>query len=93
MRHRCGSIAVLIGTRRSTAESATHQNGRSSVPDSASSLNSSSICTTGGLIRIGLTVITCGLAGIIGFVEGILYLTKSDEEFVQTYLVEKRAWF
>lgn len=49
--------------------------------------------TTGGLIRIGLTVITCGLAGIIGFVEGILYLTKSDEEFVQTYLVEKRAWF
>jgi hypothetical protein len=49
--------------------------------------------TTGGLIRIGLTVITCGMAGIIGFVEGILYLTKSDEEFVQTYLVEKRAWF
>lgn len=49
--------------------------------------------TTGGLIRIGLTVITCGVAGIIGFVEGILYLTKSDEEFVQTYLVEKRAWF
>ena len=26
---------------------------------------------TGGIIRIGLTLVTCGVAGIIGFVEEI----------------------
>lgn len=30
---------------------------------------------------------------IIGFIEGILYLTKSDEEFYRTYGVGKREWF
>ncbi|MBL8889421.1 MAG: TM2 domain-containing protein [Planctomycetaceae bacterium] len=49
--------------------------------------------TTGGLIRIGISIVTCGIGGIIGFIEGILYLTKSDEDFVRTYIVEKKAWF
>ena len=31
--------------------------------------------------------------GVIGLVEGIIYLTKSDEEFYQTYMVEKKEWF
>jgi TM2 domain-containing membrane protein YozV len=31
--------------------------------------------------------------GIIALVEGIIYLTKSDEEFEQTYVVNKRTWF
>ena len=30
---------------------------------------------------------------IIGLVEGIIYLTKSDEEFYQTYAVERKEWF
>lgn len=30
---------------------------------------------------------------IIGLVEGIIYLTKSDEEFYQTYGVEQKQWF
>jgi TM2 domain-containing membrane protein YozV len=30
---------------------------------------------------------------VIGFVEGIIYLTKSDEEFEQQYVVEKKQWF
>jgi TM2 domain-containing membrane protein YozV len=30
---------------------------------------------------------------IIGLVEGILYLTKSDEEFVSTYVDNKKGWF
>jgi TM2 domain-containing membrane protein YozV len=47
----------------------------------------------GGIIRIIITVVTCGAGSIIGFVEGILYLVKTDEEFVRTYLVEKKAWF
>ena len=48
---------------------------------------------TGGILRIIITVITCGVGSLIGFVEGIIYLTISDEEFVQTYIVEKKAWF
>ena len=31
--------------------------------------------------------------GVIGLVEGIIYLTKSDEDFYQTYAVEKKEWF
>ena len=57
--------------------------------------------TTEGLIMLVLTfiigIITCGLSawavGIISLVEGIIYLTKSDEEFIQTYQVNKRGWF
>jgi TM2 domain-containing membrane protein YozV len=30
---------------------------------------------------------------VLAFVEGIIYLTKSDEEFHQHYIVEKRQWF
>ena len=29
----------------------------------------------------------------IGLIEGILYLTKSDDEFYQTYAVERKEWF
>jgi TM2 domain-containing membrane protein YozV len=46
-----------------------------------------------GVIQIIITMVTCGLAGIIPFIEGIIYLTKSDDEFVQTYVVNKRGWF
>ena len=31
--------------------------------------------------------------GIVGLIEGIMYLTKSDEEFVNTYIINKRPWF
>jgi TM2 domain-containing membrane protein YozV len=31
--------------------------------------------------------------GIIALVEGIIYLTKSDEEFEQLYVVQKKQWF
>ena len=53
--------------------------------------------TTPGVIMLLVTVLTCGLGGIvmgiIGLIEGILYLTKTDEEFYQVYSVEKRGWF
>ncbi len=53
--------------------------------------------TTAGIIMLLVTVLTLGLGGIfmglIGFIEGILYLTKSDEEFNRIYVVEKRPWF
>lgn len=49
--------------------------------------------TKEGIIQIVISVVTCGIRGIIPFIEGILYLTKSDEEFYQTYQVGKRGWF
>lgn len=49
--------------------------------------------TKEGIIQIILTVVTCGLAGMIGFIEGIIYLTKSDEEFYNTYQVGRKPWF
>lgn len=49
--------------------------------------------TTEGIIQIVITVLTCGAGGIIGIIEGIIYLTKSDEEFVATYIQNKKGWF
>ena len=52
---------------------------------------------TEGLIMLLVTVLTCGMAGmitgVIGIVEGIIYITKSDEEFVRTYIQNKKGWF
>lgn len=49
--------------------------------------------TTGGIIRIVITLVTCGAGSLIGLIEGIIYLTKTDQEFIQTYQVGKKAWF
>ena len=49
--------------------------------------------TKGGIIRIILTIFTLGFAGIIGFIEGIIYLTKSDEDFIATYQEGDKGWF
>jgi len=49
--------------------------------------------TMEGIIQLVLSVITCGVAGIIPFIEGIIYLTKSDEEFIETYQINKKGWF
>ena len=47
----------------------------------------------GGVIRIVLTFVTCGAGALIGLIEGIIYLMKSDEDFVQTYQINKKGWF
>jgi TM2 domain-containing membrane protein YozV len=49
--------------------------------------------TTAGVITIVVTFFTCGMFGIIPLIEGIIYLAKSDEDFYQTYIVEKKEWF
>ena len=49
--------------------------------------------TQEGIVQLVIGVVTCGIGGIIGFIEGIIYLTKSDEEFYQTYQVGKKGWF
>jgi len=42
-------------------------------------------------ILVGAFILT--LTGIIGLIEGIIYLTKSDAEFYETYQRNKKAWF
>jgi TM2 domain-containing membrane protein YozV len=49
--------------------------------------------TTEGVIQLVLGLLTCGLTNIIGIIEGVIYLTKSDEEFVRTYIQNKKGWF
>jgi TM2 domain-containing membrane protein YozV len=53
--------------------------------------------TREGVIMLLITILTCGyggaVMGIIGLIEGIIYLTRSDEEFVQTYIRNKKGWF
>ena len=53
--------------------------------------------TGAGLIMLLVSVLSCGiLAGvmhIIGLIEGIIYLTKPDEDFVRTYVDGRKEWF
>ena len=49
--------------------------------------------TKEGIIQIVITVCTCGMGSILGLIEGIIYLTKSDEDFVKTYVNAKKGWF
>jgi len=58
-----------------------------------------------GIILLGILLVSfplmCVVIGaftmyipiIIGLIEGIIYLTKSDEEFYNTYQVGKKPWF
>jgi len=48
--------------------------------------------TKEGIIQIFLNLL-CGLGSLIGLIEGIIYLTKTDEEFYQMYQVGKKGWF
>ncbi|MYY27315.1 TM2 domain-containing protein [Elizabethkingia anophelis] len=49
--------------------------------------------TKAGIIQLIATFVTCGIASVIGLIEGIIYLTKSDEEFDRTYVQGKKEWF
>jgi TM2 domain-containing membrane protein YozV len=55
-----------------------------------------------GIAMLLVTVLTCGwggsgwggiVMGVIGLVEGIIYLTKSDAQFYQEYVVNRKQWF
>ena len=50
-----------------------------------------------GIIMLVVSIVSCGfvapIISIIGLIEGILYLTKSDEEFYRTYIAGQRPWF
>lgn len=49
--------------------------------------------TKEGIIQIVISVFTCGIGSVIGLIEGIIYLTKSDEDFVRIYVQNKKGWF
>jgi TM2 domain-containing membrane protein YozV len=53
--------------------------------------------TTAGVIMLVVTLATCGaggfVMGVIGLIEGVIYLTKTPQEFQSTYLEGRKAWF
>ncbi|MCH4552344.1 MULTISPECIES: TM2 domain-containing protein [Aestuariibaculum] len=49
--------------------------------------------TKEGIIQLIASVVTCGIASIIPIIEGIIYLTKTDADFYNTYQVGKKPWF
>ena len=53
--------------------------------------------TKEGVIMLVVSLATCGIGAtvmeIIGIIEGILYLTKSDDEFQSTYVENYKGWF
>jgi TM2 domain-containing membrane protein YozV len=53
--------------------------------------------TGAGLIMLLVSVLSCfillPIMHIIGLIEGIIYLCKSDEEFVRTYVDRRKEWF
>ncbi len=53
--------------------------------------------TGAGLIMLLVTLLTCFLAyplmHILGLIEGIIYLTKNDQEFVRIYVDGRKEWF
>jgi len=50
-----------------------------------------------GIITLCISVFSCALAApvmhIIGIVEGIIYLQMTDQQFYETYVVNKKPWF
>jgi TM2 domain-containing membrane protein YozV len=53
--------------------------------------------TGAGLVMLLITLLTCFAAApvihIIGLIEGIIYLCKTDDDFVHTYVDGRREWF
>jgi TM2 domain-containing membrane protein YozV len=53
--------------------------------------------TKEGLIMLLVGLATCGIGtaifSVIGLVEGIIYLTKSDGDFYRTYVAGQKGWF
>ena len=53
--------------------------------------------TKSGIIMLLVSLLTFGVGApvmaVISLFEGILYLTKSDAEFYQTYVQNKKEWF
>lgn len=55
--------------------------------------------TKAGIIMLAITILGSLIAvgpiimSVIGLIEGITYLTKSDEDFSKIYIEGRKAWF
>ena len=50
--------------------------------------------TKEAVIHLVISLVTCTSVGwLLGIIEGVIYLTKSDEEFVATYITGRKGWF
>ena len=49
--------------------------------------------TKEGIIQIIIVFCTCFLGAFLSIIEGVIYLSKSDEDFVNTYIKNKKGWF
>lgn len=53
--------------------------------------------TTEGVIMLLVTLLTAGFCAavieVIAIIEGVLYLTKTDEDFYVTYVAGRKGWF
>lgn len=53
--------------------------------------------TKAGVIMLLVSLLTLGIGAvvmeIIGLIEGIMYLTKSDQDFYVTYELNEKQWF
>lgn len=45
------------------------------------------------LISVLTLCMASPIMSVIGLIEGVLYLTKSDEDFVNTYIKGNKGWF
>ncbi|MGH1393233.1 MAG: TM2 domain-containing protein [Trichormus sp.] len=48
------------------------------------------ISLVGGTFSYGMTLL---IMQIVGLIEGMIYLNKTPEQFVNTYIVNKQGWF
>ena len=48
------------------------------------------VSLAGGVLTCGVAT---GLMSIIGSIEGIVYLTKTTDEFRESYLEQQKLWF
>ncbi|WP_336958383.1 TM2 domain-containing protein [Chryseobacterium contaminans] len=48
--------------------------------------------TKEGIIQLVLNIVTCGVASIIPFIEGIIYLCMDDRQFDDTYVHGRKPW-
>ncbi|ATN06236.1 TM2 domain-containing protein [Chryseobacterium indologenes] len=48
--------------------------------------------TKEGIIQLVLNIVTCGIASVILFIEGILYLFMTDKQFDDTYVYGRKGW-
>lgn len=82
----CGILGILLGVF------GVHKFYLNAVSEGNAYTTPAVMMLIGG--TIGWFLVLPGLASlVIGIAEGVIYLTKSEEEFRQIYLIDSRTWF